>query len=416
MTLVRDGGELREYQSDVDLLFISKGSEEDYIERFSSLAAMLEALQKEGASVEELGTKTAGGKMVRGVQLVRRGVVEAYWFDAKTNLPTQYSRTHADKNAREIEFEVRFSYDDQVPAAVVSYQPPAAKRVRYGGQQDDVQIVWKQHVQELGRRMQSERKGEAIAILPRTGEQTFSLQYQMQTPNEKHWVVPLDVNQYIPMSVSQFVRKRASTGDGERAIETWRVPKELQEIEFPRADLVCDRETPWREWVGFALDSVGLEFVDVEEQRTYWIAEHDGRKLKPYQQVNPPVPYVVKGGKEQKGLVKPGVGYLLHPATMHELLTEFTRLQNDDLLGRGPIIVDQTGLPREPRRDRSKYSTWEQYRQAVDYDQYLAATDSPYFVGEESLALARHWYEKEFGVTFKAEQRTLGMHIVRRRQ
>lgn len=32
--------------------------------------------------------------------------------------------------------------------AVVSYRPPEAKHVRYGGKNDDVQIVWRQHVQE----------------------------------------------------------------------------------------------------------------------------------------------------------------------------------------------------------------------------------------------------------------------------
>lgn len=415
VTRVRNGAELREYQSDVDLLFISQGSEKDYLERFSSLAAMLEALEKEGASVKELGTKSENGKTVRGVKLVRRGGVEEYWFDAQTNLPIQYSRTHAKQGDPAIDFELHFSYDEAVPGAVASYQPPQTKRIRYGGRHDDVQIAWKQHVQEVGPRMQNEHQGEALAILPRAGEQTFSLQYQLQTPDEKYWVVPLDVNQYIPMSVKYFVELRASAPDGERALETWRVPKELQKIEFPRADLVCDKETPWRQWVAFALDSIGLELIDVEEQRTYWIAKHDGRKLKPYQQVNPPVPYVVEGGKEKKGLVKPGVGHFLRPATMHELLAEFTRLQNYDLGGRGPIIVDQTGLPREPRNDPSKYSTWEQYRKAVDYDRYLVATDSPWFVGDESLAMAREWYEKEFGVTFKEEQRKLVVHVIRRK-
>lgn len=415
VTLVRDGGELREYQSDVDLLFISKGWKKDYIERFSSLADMLELLQKEGASVKELGTKAENDKTVRGIKLIRHDRVEEYWFDIKTNLPMQYSRMHADRDERAVNFELRFSYDEQVPAVVASYRPPQAKHIRYGGKQDDVQIVWKQHVQQIGQRMQSKHRGEGIAILPRADGQTFSLQYEMQTPDEKYRVLPLDVSQYIPMSVKYFVEQRASTGDGERAIETWRVPKELQEIKFARADLVCDKETPWREWVGFALDSIGLEFFDVEEQRTYWIAEHDGRKLKPYQQVNPPVPYMVEGGKVQKGVVRPGIGYWLRPATMHELLTEFTRLQNHDLRGLGPIIVDQTGLPREPRRDPSKYSTWEQYSQAVDYDRYLVATDSPWFVGKESLPMARAWYEKEFGVTFKEKQQMSVMHVIRRK-
>ena len=415
VTLIRNGAEMKEYQSDVDLLFISEGLPKDYVERFSSLATMLETLRKEGASVEDLGPRTVNGKTDRGLKLVRHGEVEEYWFDANTKLPTQYSQTHADKTERANNFELHFSYDEAVPAAVASYRPPQAKHIRYGGKHDDVQIVWRQHVQELARQMQSEHKDEAVAILSRTDGQTFSYQYTMPTPDNKHLVVPLDVNQYIPMSVAYFVRQRAATADGERAIETWRVPKELVQIEFPRADLVCEKDTPWRQWVGFALDSLGLEFVDVVEERTYWIAQHDGRKLKPYQHVKPPVPYIVQGGKEQKGLVKPGVGYQLRPVTMRELLDDFNRLQNNDCNGRGPILVDETGLPRAPQWDRTKYPTWDEYRGAVDFDRYLVATDAPYFVGEESRAMAREWYRKEFGVTFKEQQRKLTMHVIRRK-
>ncbi|HWB08920.1 MAG TPA: hypothetical protein VG826_06840 [Pirellulales bacterium] len=415
VTLVRDGAELREYQSDVDLLFVSKGLPKDYVERFSSLSAVLEMLRKEGAAADELETRNADGKTIRGLKFARGERIEEYWFDAKTNLPTSYARRRLGNSEPKTEFQLRFAYDEQVPAAVAAYRPPQAKHVRYGGKHDDVQIVWKQHVQELAQRMLSEAKGETVSLLPRTEPKTFSLQYMMRTPDERFWVVPLDLDQYRPLSVKDFIRVRVSMAEGDHALEAWRVQKDLLGIEFPRADLVCEKDTPWQQWVSFALKSIDLEFVDVVEERTYWIAKHDGRKLKPYQQVKPPVPYIVKGGKEQKGLVKPGVGYFLRPVTMHELLSELTRLQNDDLRGRGPIIIDETGLPRAPRNDPSKYSTWEQYRAAVNYDQYLVATDSPYFVGEESQALAREWYEKEFGVTFEQEQREATIHVVRRK-
>lgn len=416
VTLVRDGDELREYQSDVDLLFISKGSPIDYLNRLSSLALMLEALQKEGGAVEDLGTRTENGNTIRGRKIVRRGETEEYWFDVKTNLPASYTRTHVGENDRAGDFELRFAYDKQVPAAVATYKPPQAKHVRYGGKHDDVQIVWRQHVQELSRRMRNETPGRAVAILPRSDNKTFSYQYSMSTPDEKYLVVPLDINQYIPMSVSYFVRQRAATVDAERAIETWRVPKELLAIEFPRADLVCEKDTSWRQWVGFALASLGLEFTDVVEERTYWIATYDGRKLKSYHEVMPPVPYIVQGGKVRKGLVKPGVGFKLRPVTMHELFEDFNMLQNDDCNGRHPIVINETGLPREPRWDRAKYPTWDEYRRAVNYDRYFVASDSPHFTGEDSQAMARQWYQKEFGVTFTEERRPLTMHVVRRKR
>jgi hypothetical protein len=43
------------------------------------------------------------------------------------------------------------------------------------------------------------------------------------------------------------------------------------------------------------------------------------------------------------------------------------------------------------------------------------ATDSPYFVGQESQAMAREWYQQQFGVTFQEEQRKLTMHVIRRK-
>ena len=47
--------------------------------------------------------------------------------------------------------------------------------------------------------------------------------------------------------------------------------------------------------------------------------------------------------------------------------------------------------------------------------QFGVATDSPYFVGAESLLLARTWYAEQFGITFVEELRPLTVHVIRRK-
>ena len=100
---------------------------------------------------------------------------------------------------------------------------------------------------------------------------------------------------------------------------------------------------------------------------------------------------------------------------MHGLFEDFNRIQNHDYKADHPIIVDQTGLPRAPQMDRDKYKTWLEFKDAVNYDQYYVAADSPWFAREESRQMARDWYEKEFGVTMTEERRTMNIHVIRRK-
>lgn len=178
--------------------------------------------------------------------------------------------------------------------------------------------------------------------------------------------------------------------------------------------MICETEVRWQEWVQFGLKQFGLKYEDREEQRTLWIAHHDGRKLKPWQQVEPPVPYVVEGGVEKKGYVRPGIGYWLKPAPLNSLFADFNRMiDREDLTADKPWIVDETGLPAPPPYDEAKHGSYRQYRENV-VPHFFAATDAPYFVGHESLQLARDWYEREFGITFEEVERPVTVHVIRR--
>ena len=99
---------------------------------------------------------------------------------------------------------------------------------------------------------------------------------------------------------------------------------------------------------------------------------------------------------------------------MSGLFHDFHWMQNNDYRADHPIIVDQTGLPRPPEWNRDQYSTFQEFKHAVDYDQYYVASDSPWFVGDESLQMARDWYQNELGVTFQEEEREVTTHVIRR--
>lgn len=413
---MRHGGKLQEYQQDVDLLFVAEGVSKDDIERFSGLERYLLLLQDEGSKSDDLGIRTEADRTLRGVKIRRGSTPTEYWFDTETHLPFSLSQLRTSDDGKQTGFELKFSYGQQVPKSIVAFVPPKAANIRYGHGHDNQELAWNQHVQDVSIRLDEQPIDGTIVILPRESQQAYSYQSTKLTPDGKYWVLPLDNNQYSPLTVKNFINLRVQDGGTDHAPETWRIEDNLQDVSFPRADLVFDKDTRWQEWVQFSLNQIGLEYTDVTEERTFWIAKHDGRKLQPWQDVTPPVPYVIEGGEMQRGVVRPGIGFKLSPATMHGLLTDFNRIQNANYDADHPIIIDQTGLPHAPEMDREKYASWNEFKAVVDYEQYFVATDSPWFSGEESRQMARDWYEREFGVTMTVERRPMTIHVIRHRR
>ena len=413
VVLTEAGDTLTEYQKDADLTFISKGRGEDPVLECTSLAGYLESLKTEGVPAESLGERTVDGRRQTGVRLRHDDGEEEFWFDAETRLPAEFGfRSGAD--APDDGFRVTFAYDQPVPAAVSSYVPPETTQVRYGGRHEDALAAWERHVQDLGR--EADARGGSPTIVPRAGDRRYVVHQRItKTPGGRHLVVPLDVDQHRRMSVKGFLDSRVTRRGGDRAPEMFRVEDGLLYVEFERADLVCDAETPWREWTAAALETLGLELAEEQVERTVWIARHDGRELPAWRTVRPPKPYVVEGGVEKKGVVRTGVGHRLKPVTMRTLFRDFNRQQNSQYEGVSPIIVDETGLPAPPPWKRSEHGTWREYAEAVDYDQYLVATDSPYFAGDGSTEMARQWFAEKFGITFTEETRTSTVYVVRKK-
>ena len=411
IVLVRRGGDMQEYQPDVDLTYVYEGGyRKNKVAEFGRLAEYLTALQRPSLKKEELGRRLENDRWVRGIRHIEGNRIDEIWIDEAASLPVRISRRVNDGS--EPIMDLTFSVDEPVPQEIATFVPPETKYVRYGGG-NKTNEVWLQHVAEIGERLQAEPIDGPIALLPREDGRRFSLQYSLATPDGKYWVRPLDNDQYFPLTLSGFINRLVATGEGERRHGTWRLAKEFRDIELPRADLVHEADVPWQEWVQFALNHFGFEYVDQLENRTVWIARHDGRELKPWQEVKPPVPYIVEGGVEKKGVVRPGIGHVLVPATMQQLFADFTRLMGD-LDADKPWIIDQTGLPMPPPYDAEQHGTPRQYSENV-LPEYYAATDSPWFVGHESIAMAREWYAKEFGITFTEEIRPVTVHVIRRK-
>ena len=401
---------VKEYQADADLLYLAEGRNSRTADDFVTLATYLREL--EGATREDLGTRTVDGKSQQGVRVSHHGRTSEYWFDASSNLPLTFSRKQTGDQAGA--FELQFTYDEQVPADIVSYTPPKAKHVRYGGHHENVSLAWKQHVQDLWQ--QETPIDGGMRVVKREGQRSFEHQWVLQTPDEQYWVAPVDRDQYEAMNIDHFIRLLVANRGENCEAHTWRVEGEgLLDIEFPRCDLICSNDTPWQEWVQFFLNEQGLEYTSAVEQRTHWVAQHDGRKLKPAWKVKPPQPYLVRNGKPQIGVVRTGIGKSGSPETLLNLFDDFNSTQNQNYQATRPVIVDETGLPKPPEWDQEKYPKYFQFHEEV-VKEFFVAADTPYFDGEKGQEMAREWYASEFGITFKEEKRPMTIHVIRKKQ
>lgn len=412
---IRRGGDLTEYQRDADLTYELRGGyKKDRVSQFERMADYLGVLARPSLKKEELGSRENNGRTLRGLRLTQGNSVEEFWFDTQTDLPAQMARSV--KGTGEKTLELTFAIDEIVPKSIVDYRPPQTKLVR-GGTGDEQQRAWRDHVAEIERELLANPLKNRMGIVLRKDGRTFSVQYAIKTPSGKYWVQPLDISEDQKLTPAYFVRFYAANGDGERRAGTWRLAKNLHDQELPRCDLVFEEGVTWPEWVQLALGQFGLEYVDEKEEQVVWVAKQDGRLHKNWQQVKPPVQYVVEGGIEKKGVVRPGIGHLLVPVTMGDLIADFNQMiDSHDLAANKPWIIDETGLSTPPKYDKGVHGTFAEYRKNVVEPKFLVATDAPYFVGKESLEMAKVWYEKEFGITFHEERRPVTVHVVREKR
>lgn len=418
VTKILLGESEKEYQEDVDLLYLAEGRRNDDVEEIATISKFLGRLN--GAKQESLGNKSVDGKTLRGVRVKRNDRIEDYWFDDATDLLVTYARTNG-KGVQQ--FELSLTYDEIVPQKIVAYSPPKAKTIRYGGSHPDVSLAWKQHVQSLWQNSELPENGSVI--VPREGNLTFEHQWTLATPDDKHTVFPIDLGRHGELDLDHFIRLRVlgqskeclcggcSGGCGAAA---WKIAPELSEFRFPRADLVVTKGASWRDWTNELLDANGLKLTDVRQKRTYWIAKHDGSKLKPWHKVKPSVAYQVRNGRPLYGVLNYGRGKGINKGsgvTLERLFNEFNADQAIGYRTNGVIVVNETGLPRSPVRDKEKFPTWKEWETVLS--EFYCATDAPFFARKDGRAMARKWYKENLGITFAEETREVTMHEITRK-
>ncbi|MCP4453923.1 MAG: hypothetical protein GY809_20875 [Planctomycetes bacterium] len=147
----------------------------------------------------------------------------------------------------------------------------------------------------------------------------------------------------------------------------------------------------------FVLNELGLELVEVQKERTVWVAHYNGQTLKPWDQVVAPVP------RGEARATYPGMDFSSNPTTLKTLFESFAYYQDYDLQADKIMIIDETGLPSRPEPGQPETSV-------------AVSSANPFWKGEESIDMARKWFLKEFGVTFTQETQVMTVYEVRHKQ
>lgn len=234
---------------------------------------------------------------------------------------------------------------------------------------------WERHLAELAEYYQSHPLPETMEILERDAKEEYGAHKRDMPGIATHYVE----------NIQRTLPELATSYQSADLVGRVRIVGDVPDIELNH-DLVYQKDTPPSEIIPFVLKHFGMEIVEVNEPRTVWIANYDGRKLKDFHEVVAPVPY---SGGERK------VGMMLSSSTggwgLDYLFATFMINQNKDYKAHGIVIIDQTGI-----------------KEKVSYE-------GPIWEGPEALDIARKWFHDEFGITFTEETRLMKTYVIRKR-
>ncbi|RJP30992.1 MAG: hypothetical protein C4527_08630 [Candidatus Omnitrophota bacterium] len=388
-----DGDRRYEYHEPYDRLYVSESKPRPVGVKFEKIGERLENLNERGTKKTSLGEQILNGRLAKGMRLERSEQKYAeYWLDAETNLPIRSKVFRWREDGWEQTWELTVTYDEEVPDSIVNDEPPKAKEVLYDSTIDPQFEKWRQRLRELAARYQQKPLPERMELIPRESTDQMDAYSFGKLPGiESHVVEP------IQTSLCFYLRRIAWNCIPPGFL---RVSEECKEIELNH-DLIMNielaRPSGQRERLAFVLDSLGLELVEIREERTIWIAHYDGRPLKPWQEVKAPVIQEIT-----KPLV-PGVASGRGTYSLEFLFGSFAYWQDDDLTAKDIVIVDKTGIPSGQRPDGSS-------------DESTAvSSESPYWGGKQSIDLARKWFEQEFGITFTDEIQPMNIFVIRKK-
>jgi len=235
---------------------------------------------------------------------------------------------------------------------------------------------WERHLTELSEYFQTHPLPENMALLKRDKKEAYRVRIVKMPGIDSHYAQNLQ-SPLIPYLRSYRYPESAGC---------LRIEAPIQDLALNH-DLIYKPETAQDEKILFILDHFGLELVEVNEPRTVWVAQYDGRPLKDFEEVRAPLPYSGPG-KPKAGMKwsSSGSGY-----EVSRLFQRFMLDQNADHRATGILIRDETGLTDPISRE------------------------SPRWTGPEGIALARTWFADQFGISFTEETHTMTSYVIRKK-
>jgi hypothetical protein len=384
-----DGERNYEYNEDRDLLYISKSVTHRVakdLKHFQSVTSRLNQLKDKGIKVVDLGTRTIGNKQAKGLKVIRDNKQEDIWLDTQTSLMLENNAYILEKGQWRQWRHGVLTYNQNVLANIGAYVPPETAKIEYSWDISPRFEKWHLHLRKIAAYYQEHPLPETMELLPRQSDEEIAAYSPGRLPEitdmTQLWVLP------IHSSLGDFLRTRIKPSGSLRII------KDLREIELNH-DLITSNKFTQRQRVDFVLDKLGLEIIDITENRKVWVAHYDGRPLKPWRQVKAPVAH------PPRSPLYPGMASGFGPNSMKQLFDSFAYYQDYNLTANKIIIIDETGLPSEPAKGQPPESV-------------AVSSESAYWGGEESIEIAKKWFAEQFGVTFTEEIRPMTVHIIRK--
>jgi hypothetical protein len=385
-----DGDRLYSYTEREDILCIRKSTTKATdIEYLQSVMTLLGKLKDKGLQISELPARTIGKRPAKGWRIVGRDdKSEDMWLDAQTNLVLEINGHVLDRGQLIQWRHATCTYDQDVPANVREYVPPATQNVNYSRELDPAFREWNERLREIAAYYRQHPLPETMELLPRESDEDI----RRHSPSRLPGITDATGHRVYPVQsvLEDFLRPNIKPWGSVRISEALRTMK----LNY---DLVAESGQTARERVDFVLGALGLEIVEVTERRRVWVARYDGRPMKPWRDVQAPV------SRSDARHTMPGMASGHGPASVRELFESFAYYQDYHLSADKIVIVDETGLPSEPAEGQSVESV-------------AVSSVSPYWRGDESIPIARKWFAEQFGITFTEQTRPMTVHIVRKQQ
>ena len=396
ITKWNDGSRRYEYQKDIDRLWIdllrSKITPKTLTTKFQCMEAKID-LVKQKRGVTSLGKRSIQGQETTGMREERGDTRKDIWLSENHLILESNRYKRVDGQWKQYGHFI-FSYDQDVPENIRTCQIPNASKVHYTSQIDPRFEKWNNRLLQIATYYQNHPLPETMELLPRPEDEP---RWDMLEPSYAPGKIPGKAQDAGFWAIPMFW----TLGD---CILRWggpekihlRISAAIRDIPMNHDLITCNDPTQMQR-MAFVLDAMGYKLLQETEQRTVWIAHYDGRSLKPWKEVKAPVP------NPQNVPFRPGMASGTHcPQSAHSLFETFNYWQNSDLTGKGIVIIDETGLPYDEKASSEKYA--------------ICGVTIYWNDSNESIEIAKKWFNEQFGITFTEEQRQMPVWIVQEKQ